>query len=668
MKKNKILFKIIIALLVFGACKDNVRDLDFLTSIQPPSEVTAAYNITQDNTGLVTITPTADGASEIQVFFDDGTGESETLTNGQSVQRVYTEGTFSIKLVASNTVGGVTEATQQLIVSFNAPQNLVVVIENDESVSKKVNVTANAEFATMYDFYSGETGADPISGNIGETISFQYQEAGTYAVRVVAKGAAIETTEFSDSFEVEEILDPTMAAPTPPSRNADDVISLFSNVYTDVNVDTWNTSWSQASFEDVIINNNATKKYTSLNFNGIETIASPVDASSMTHIHLDIWTPNMTEFKLKLVDFLGDGSGGANTEAELSFVPTLGEWVSLDIELTNFTDAGMTALSDLNQYIISGNPSGSGIIFVDNVYFYRPSSASTFNSGLLKNGDFESGSESWIVGVDDNTPVSVVTNAGNTYYSANVTNPNSSEPYLVNASQKLEIIDGNTYTLTFDAWSDRDRSIIGGIGLSGGNFANNSEPVNITSARTKYSLTLLADGFGATDARVLFDLAGEAGLVNIDNVSLLIGTGNIVINGDFQNGNASWIVGVDDNAPASVVSDGGNIYYSANVTNANSAEPYRINVSQKLEIIDGETYSLTFDAWSDRDRSILAGIGLSGGSFANTNESVNITATRTTYMVTLLADGFGETDARVLFDLAAELGLVNIDNVTLSKI
>ena len=143
-------------------------------------------------------------------------------------------------------------------------------------------------------------------------------------------------------------------------------------------------------------------------------------------------------------------------------------------------------------------------------------------NNLLTNGDFENGSDSWLVGVDDASAAPVVTVAGNTYYSVNVTNANPSEPYLVNVSQKLEIIQGNTYTLTFDAWSDVERSIIGGIGLSGGDFSNDSKPVNITTSKTNYTLTLSSDTFGATDARVLFDLNGENGMVNIDNVVLTI--------------------------------------------------------------------------------------------------------------------------------------------------
>jgi hypothetical protein len=121
---------------------------------------------------------------------------------------------------------------------------------------------------------------------------------------------------------------------------------------------------------------------------------------------------------------------------------------------------------------------------------------------------------------------------------------------------------------------------------------------------------------------------------------------------------------VDDNAPAPVVTVDGNTYYSVDVTSAGNA--FAVNVSQKLEIIQEETYTLSFDAWSDVNRSIIAGIGLSGGDFSNTSETVDITPTVTNYTLTLTADGFGALDARVLFDLGAEVGMVNIDNVTLS--
>jgi hypothetical protein len=87
-------------------------------------------------------------------------------------------------------------------------------------------------------------------------------------------------------------------------------------------------------------------------------------------------------------------------------------------------------------------------------------------------------------------------------------------------SQKVEIIQGLTYTLTFDAWSDTNRPIISGIGLSANPWSSVTQTVNITTTRTTYSLTLAAASFGASNARVIFDLGAAVGSVNIDNVSL----------------------------------------------------------------------------------------------------------------------------------------------------
>jgi len=61
--------------------------------------------------------------------------------------------------------------------------------------------------------------------------------------------------------------EPTDAAPT-PNVDMTNVISMFSDAYTDVNVDTWRTDWSSATLEDVDVAGNATKKYSELNFVG----------------------------------------------------------------------------------------------------------------------------------------------------------------------------------------------------------------------------------------------------------------------------------------------------------------------------------------------------------------------------------------------------------------
>ena len=48
-------------------------------------------------------------------------------------------------------------------------------------------------------------------------------------------------------------------------------------------------------------------------------------------------------------------------------------------------------------------------------------------------------------------------------------------------------------------------------------------PVDITTTVETYTLQLTSVGFGDNNSRVLFDLAGEVGMVNIDNVTIVEG-------------------------------------------------------------------------------------------------------------------------------------------------
>jgi hypothetical protein len=166
---------------------------------------------------------------------------------------------------------------------------------------------------------------------------------------------------------------PETAAPT-PIHAAGDVISMFSNAYTNVTVDTWRTSWSNATLEDILIENNDTKKYSALDFVGIETVANQIDATAMTHFRLDVWSADFTSFAVKLVDFGADAAfgGGDDVEHQVSLPsPAQNEWISLDIPLSDFT--GLTTRAHMAQYILVGQPTGATAVFVDNVYFRNSS-------------------------------------------------------------------------------------------------------------------------------------------------------------------------------------------------------------------------------------------------------------------------------------------------------
>ena len=163
---------------------------------------------------------------------------------------------------------------------------------------------------------------------------------------------------------------PTVAAPT-PTRPAAAVISLFSDAYDDVPVDTWRTDWSSATLTDTEVAGNAVKKYSDLDFVGVETVANQLDITGMTHVHLDVWTPDATLFGIKLVDFGPDGAfdGGDDVEQQLDFAsPAQGQWIGYDIPLDDFTN--LTTRENLSQYIFVGQPTGDATVFIDNFYFY----------------------------------------------------------------------------------------------------------------------------------------------------------------------------------------------------------------------------------------------------------------------------------------------------------
>lgn len=160
---------------------------------------------------------------------------------------------------------------------------------------------------------------------------------------------------------------PTTAAPA-PTENQADVISLFSNTYTNVPVDTWSAPWDNADVADVQVAGNDNKLYTNLVFAGIEFTSNTINATNMQFLHVDVWTPNATNFNIKLVDFGANNiyQGGDDTESELSFTPSQGTWVSYDINLNDFTN--LAARANLAQMLFI---SSNSTVYVDNVYFYR---------------------------------------------------------------------------------------------------------------------------------------------------------------------------------------------------------------------------------------------------------------------------------------------------------
>ena len=163
-------------------------------------------------------------------------------------------------------------------------------------------------------------------------------------------------------------------APT-PTRDPANVISIYTEAYPNVPVDYYNGYWApyQTTLsDDFTVDGDNILNYTNFNFVGIQFTSPTVNATSMTHIHLDIFIPNTlsanTQFKIEMVDF---GSGGNVTGAFTTniLVSQSQQWISLDIPLSSFT--GLSRRNNLAQIIFVDVNERISSFYADNIYFYK---------------------------------------------------------------------------------------------------------------------------------------------------------------------------------------------------------------------------------------------------------------------------------------------------------
>ena len=153
--------------------------------------------------------------------------------------------------------------------------------------------------------------------------------------------------------------EPATAAPTPPVRDPGDVISVFSDAYTDVPGTDFNPNWEQTTVVSFpLIQNNETMLYANFNYQGTQ-FASALNVNGMETLHLDMWTADATAVNISLIS-----TGPVETPYALQITPN--QWVSYDIPLTAF--AGVD-LADVIQLKFDGGNS-SQAIYLDNIYFY----------------------------------------------------------------------------------------------------------------------------------------------------------------------------------------------------------------------------------------------------------------------------------------------------------
>jgi hypothetical protein len=209
MKTNKFIIGLCCSLIFLAGCqKDLFNDISFLDSVSSSAKLSALYDITQDNTGVVTITPNGEGVTYYEVYYGDNTKTPVKVLPGKNTVHQYVEGVYKVKIVGYNSLGVKTEATQDLTVSFKAPEDLKVNLTQN---GLALTVDATALYETYYKVFFGDSNnVTPIPFKTfieGQPITYTYAKAGTYDVKVVALSGGAASSELVKTIKVGKQID-----------------------------------------------------------------------------------------------------------------------------------------------------------------------------------------------------------------------------------------------------------------------------------------------------------------------------------------------------------------------------------------------------------------------------------------------------------------------------
>lgn len=167
--------------------------------------------------------------------------------------------------------------------------------------------------------------------------------------------------------------------PAAPTLAQGDVLSIFSDSYDEpAGTYDFNPNWSQATVCTVeTIGVGEVIKMANLNYQGIEYPAA--DVSAFGKMHIDYFIEGNTTTQL---DFYLIKAGGAETAFNLDLA-TKDSWVSIDVNLTDFTNVDLTAVDQIKVV-------GNGTVYFDNFYFHGTAPAPIVGETLL---DFEDASD-----------------------------------------------------------------------------------------------------------------------------------------------------------------------------------------------------------------------------------------------------------------------------------
>ena len=330
MKAFKYILSITMLLVVLAGCKKEVfDDTAFVDASAAPVKLSALYEITQDNTGLVTITPNGTEAVTYDVYFGDATAAPAKVAAGKNITHKYAEGTYTVKLVGYSVAGKKSEATQPLTVSFRAPENLDFTITKDPNNNYRINVAASALYETNFRVFFGDVPNEVGTVFLeGAGITHTYTAVGTYQVRVVAYSGGAATTQL---IKPVTIVDPVLLPLTFESPTVDySFIGFGGGVVTVLNNP--QSSGINTSSKVARMVKNAPEPWGG----AVITLGAPIDFSVNKVFRMKVYSPRVGARVLLKVENLTNGGISFEREATTTVANT---WVDLVFDYAQINTA-----------------------------------------------------------------------------------------------------------------------------------------------------------------------------------------------------------------------------------------------------------------------------------------------------------------------------------------
>ena len=145
---------------------------------------------------------------------------------------------------------------------------------------------------------------------------------------------------------------------TDPDEDPSNVLSIFSDSYTDISGVNFNPAWGQST---TVTNADGVLSYQNLNYQGT-TFGGPKNVSGYGYFHIDILAETAGVLKLFLINS-GAVTGGGPVETYFDLNLSANQWNSFDIPLSSFSS--VVDLTQVDELKIEG----SGNITLDNLYF-----------------------------------------------------------------------------------------------------------------------------------------------------------------------------------------------------------------------------------------------------------------------------------------------------------